>query len=232
MTVAICDDEINIIKEVKRLLISLNDKLEITIFTEAEKLIAKNSEYDIVFLDIDMPSISGIKVAEHMHENKLSNYIIFLTSHAEFMQDAFKVRAFRYLNKPVNIDDLKNVLYDIEKENFEQRKVLIKTQKQVIWVNVNDIICIEAFGDGTYVHTKEKVYVCSKKLKDWQTELGTEHFFQTHKSFIIALKFVNKINENDVEMNYISINIPISRRKNTLFKSVFLEYVKNNSVAL
>ena len=230
MRMAICDDEPEMISSLKKMLLSLRSNLEIFSFTSAGELVSGKNAYDMVFLDIDMPDMSGMDAARSIREKKLSYYIVFITGHAEFMQEAFKVRAFRYINKPVKLSELESAVFDAEQEMMHTKKIVIQYQSKVLTLDLNDIICIEAFGDGTYIHTKNKVYISQTTLKEWCAQLSGKHFFQTHKSFLVALRYVSRINKGDAEMNGISLTVPVSRRKQSQFKEVFLEYIKNNAV--
>lgn len=229
MTIAVCDDEEITLKETGRAITEICPDAEIEKFSSGRELINKSKKYDIVFLDIDMPDIDGMETAHYMRKNNRSEYIIFLTGHNEFMQKAFEVRAFRYLSKPLDKQELKNTLNYVQNEMYQNRKIVLKTQNNVIMLNIPDIICIEAFGDGTYVYTKNDVCVCNKTLRKWRTELDSEHFFQVHKSYVVSLKHIVSINKDELEARYLSSPVPVSRRNRNALRTAFFEYVKNNA---
>ena len=117
-------------------------------------------------------------------------------------------------------------------KNFAPLKLTISMKGQLKVIYLKDIVYIEAFGDGTYIYTNEEVIESKNTLKYWNEKLGTEHFFQTHKSYIIALRYVKKIDTVKVKMKSVcrEEEIPVSRRKRTQLKDAVLRYVRLNSL--
>src|SRR5574344_1365846 len=94
-------------------------------FTDGNKLLESNDEFDIYILDVDMPRIGGFQVASQIRQKFQDACIIFLTSHREKMQQAFKVRAFRYLIKPIDINEFKEAILAAINEIINAEKILI-----------------------------------------------------------------------------------------------------------
>lgn len=229
MNIAVCDDEELTLKEVSRTVKELCPDAEIEEFSSGNKLIKRNKSFDIIFLDVDMPELNGMDTAHYLRSKGRTDYIIFLTGHVEFMQKAFEVRAFRYLSKPIDINEMKKALNDVQKEMFQNGTIMVKTHNNVVMLNIADIVCIEAFGDGTYIYTKNDVLICKKTLRQWIAELGTDNFFQVHKSFVVSLKYIVKIEKDELEASYLSSPVPVSRRNRNALRTAFFEYVKNNA---
>lgn len=126
-----------------------------------------NSEitFDLIFLDIEMPEIDGMKTAELLREKRNESLIIFLTSHTECMPDAFKVKAFRFLSKPIEREGFTEVVVEAKKEFLNGRKIVITVKEEVKLVSQKDIVYLEAFGDGTYIYTKDEVIESNETLK-------------------------------------------------------------------
>ena len=93
-------------------------------YLRGEGLLDTFNQYDLVFLDIEMPPASGMELAAKLKELQYDGEVIFLTSYTDYMQDAFKVRAFRYLQKPVREDQLEEALCAAEEELQQQYLVL------------------------------------------------------------------------------------------------------------
>ena len=227
--VAVCDDEQIVRSDLISKIRAINPELEITEFDSSAEFAEKGGDYDIVFLDIEMPQLSGMEVASRIREKNEDNLIIFLTSHTEFMPDAFKVKAFRFLNKPVNPESLDEAVSCAEKELLKNGRVIVKDHSSVTIIKYNDIVCIEAFGDGTYIHTKNDVLCSSMPFKNWLEQLGEVHFFQVHRSYAVALKYIRNIDKTEVEMNYLKRPVPVSRRKFTELKTAFYNYIMKNA---
>ena len=229
---AICDDEIIIAKEISHELTRLCPDYSIDIFTNGNDLVNSTERYDLVFLDIEMPELDGMQTAEQLRNNGKGEYIIFLTSHTEFMPEAFKVKAFRFLIKPIDREKFKEAVTQAEKEILNDEKISISEKGKTRLIGIKDIVCVEAFGDGTYVHTKYEVIENNKTLKYWKDVLGNEHFYQTHKSYLVAFRYVKCIGTSDIEMQFMNERPLISRRKQAEFNNAFFDYVKRNAKIL
>ena len=83
-----------------------------------------------------------------------------------------------------------------EKELFENTLISLKLKGETKLINLKNIWYLEAFGDGTYIHMKKEVLESNKTLKYWDEKLGKEHFYQTHRSYIVALRHIKKLNLN------------------------------------
>lgn len=201
----------------------------IDVFYSGYELLKVERIYDVVLLDIEMNGINGLKTAELLREKNNNEYIIFLTSHNEFMQEAFKVKAFRFLVKPINQRELNEALFKAKKEIFNNKNIIINERNRVKVIQINNIIFFESFGDGTYIYTKNEIYESIKTLKYWIGLVGNESFFQIHKSYLISLNYVKNLGDSSAEMQYFKQPLPISRRKFPLFKKAFLEYIKKNA---
>lgn len=229
LKIAICDDEMIIAEEISAELTRLCPEYSIDIFTNGNELIQSSEHYDLVFLDIEMPELNGMQTAEQIRNNGRGEYIIFLTSHTEFMPEAFKVKAFRFLIKPIDREKFKEAVFQAEKEILSDDKISVIEKGRAFLVGIKDIVCVEAFGDGTFLHTRYEVIESSKPLKEWMDILGTEHFYQTHRSYLVAFRYIKSIGTTDIEMQYMSEKPLISRRKQTEFNKAFFNYVKRNA---
>lgn len=229
MRVAICDDDKVMCDEIYKKINQYNCNYCIDLFCCGMDLLNIEKIYDIVFLDIEMNGIDGMKTASLLRKKNNNEHIIFLTSHSEFMQEAFKVKAFRYLNKPIKEEELIEALNAAEEEILSNEKIVIYEKNKVHIIDINNIIYFESFGDGTYVYTKGEIYESIKSLKYWGDIVGKESFFRVHKSFLISLKYIKNIGDSLVQMQYSKHLIPVSRRKFPILKKIFLDYIRNNA---
>lgn len=121
INIAICDDNIEHINILEKYLFEISSvKIECDIYQSGESLIDayKNNieRYDVVFLDMEMNELNGIETANLIREFDEHIIIIFVTSHTEYMRESFKCSPFRFLLKPVDVDELKTVVYDMCKK--------------------------------------------------------------------------------------------------------------------
>jgi DNA-binding LytR/AlgR family response regulator len=201
------------------------------VFDNGLQLIGYKQNIDILFLDIEMPLLDGFKAAEELNKRNHDMHIIFLTNHAEMMQKAFKVRAFRYLVKPVNKKDLAENLAAAIKDINSRTKIVVdcvtSDSKTEIIVYEKDIMYIEALGDGAVIYTVNQGNLISRKpLKYWSEKLTEAMFFQTHKSFIISLTCVSSVGKNAVTVSN-GKEIPLAKRKAAIFKKYVAGYIES-----
>ena len=112
----------------------------------------------------------------------------------------------------------------------KQEKVVISQKGRIYELNLNDIVYIEAYGDGTYIYdNRDNVYECSVQLKEWNSRLEGKGFYKIHKSYIVSMRYVNGIVENQLKLEGIPAEFTISRRNAAAFKEAYLEYVRTNS---
>lgn len=230
INIAVCDDDPLMRSKIVKLIKSIRLDFNIYEYASGEELLASKNEFMIIFLDIEMPGINGLETAMHIRENDDKAIVIFLTSYDNYMQDAFKVKTFRYLEKPIVIDKFKEAFLAAVSEIETRKSVVINVQKGTRIIDYNDIICLEAFGDGIYIYTKNEIICSFVALKDMLNKLDEKDFFRVHKSFAVALKYVVSIDKNEVIMRYLKRAVPISRRNVTTFKKAYFEYVETNAM--
>lgn len=175
----------------------------------------KKSTPDIVFLDIEMPGYTGFQLLDFFDEVNFA--VIFTTAYSEYALQAFQVSAVDYLLKPIQIDQLNSAIEKVSrlkgttqnrekihtlKENLEDhhiKKIALSTSQGLIFVPVNQIIYLEA--DGSYTHiflTDGSKLLISKKIKEFENILTQDnHFFRTHRSFIVNLGFIKQYIKQD-----------------------------------
>ena len=224
--IAICDDEPIIVDDILSKISEFRPEYKADVYYSGESLLNSDIKYDLIFLDIEMSGINGMETALQIRKYNKDVYIVFLTSHTEFMQDAFKVRAYRFLVKPIDENDFFESVIQAENEMMNTEKISITVNDKTSLVSLDDIIYIEAFGDGAFIYTNNEVYESNKTLKYWTEQLGKIHFFRVHKSYLVSFKYINSIEGTGVLMRGISQSIPISRRNHSNFKRAFVEYVK------
>lgn len=227
--IAICDDEDIVCQEIMKKLLYIRPEYKIAIYHSGYELIDSKIKFDMIFLDIKMPGIDGMKAAKILRKNGNNSLIIFLTSYEESMTDAFKVKAFRFLCKPIEKEKFVEAIVSAEREVVNNRKIPITIRGETKIINIIDILYLEAFGDGTYIYTKNEVLESNESLRYWSDRLGKEHFFQTHRSYIVALRFVKKIDSKFIWIKGIDYDIPVSRRRHTELKEKVNKYIKEQS---
>ncbi len=230
MRIAVCDDSKKMREQVRMCINAFDAKYEVTEFEDGGGLLRSKEKFDLVFLDIEMPNLDGMSAAKRLREQKNDVLIVFLTSHEELVFDAFEVKAFRFLKKPVACKEVHDVLRALEKEISHTEKIMI-TQKGKVWeIPLKNVLYLEAYGDGTYVYdTEGNVYETSEQLKVWESKLQNKYFYRIHKSFFIALEHVRGVENDIVLLGESREPLKIARRNVGEFKKVYWDYIDKHA---
>lgn len=229
LKVAICEDDTILCEDAKQRISKIRPDYLIDTYFTGDELLLTDARYDIVFLDIEMPGRDGMCIAKELRAKKYSGHIIFLTSHTEFMPEAFKVKAFRFLDKPIKVEDLEETLVEAEKEIYQDKKLIITDYGVERLINVSDILYIEVQKNKTLIYTIYEVLETNYTLKYWVRELGTKDFFQVHKSYIVSLRNIKEFDVDCVRLHGTEASVPVSRRNVSSVKKVFFDYVRANA---
>ncbi|MDD3335586.1 MAG: LytTR family DNA-binding domain-containing protein [Eubacteriales bacterium] len=164
----------------------------------------------VVFLDVEMPEMTGIECARIIQDMNPSTIIIFATAHEAYMGDAFEVYAFDYLVKPFKVERVIQTLERVRERLLPKPELTPKalTQKRpaadgrmmlhhregVSFINLNDILLIQREDRATVLYTVgDGRYVTSDSLADMEERLPADVFFRCHKSYIINLNRIKDI---------------------------------------
>ena len=206
LRIAICDEN-SAAKKIYNELCMINKNVKIDKYSSIDLLIRKSEQYNVVFFNIDLVESNKIEVVKSVFQNIFTNYLVIISQKTDFIQDAFKIKAFRFLTKPIKYMDLNETISSIEEEYKSNIKFLIKDSDNITSVPLKDIICIEAFGDGTYIYTKDSVYTSSETLKTWASRTKDIGFFQVHRSYIVSFDYVINIYKYTVKVKYLKMCI-------------------------
>jgi two-component system response regulator LytT len=175
----------------------------------------KSNSVDLLFLDINMPQLSGISFYKSL---KKPPKVVFTTAYSEYALEGFEVEATDYLLKPFSFERFVKAVSKIKEINDAKLDyIIVKSEKKLHQVKIDDIYYIEGLGDYIKVHLKDRFLVTYKSLKKMNNSLPKSIFIQVHKSFII-----NKNKLDYIEGNLAIINankIPLGQK----YKKEFLE---------
>ena len=237
MNCIIVDDEFPSREELKYFVnehSKINIEKEFDNSIEALKYLQEN-DINIVFLDINMPNINGITLAEIISKLNKDFIIIFITAYADFAVKAFEVKAFDYILKPYSeeriIKSLKEVESKVLQKDSQQNKsiycnsiVLYQREKMYV-ISLEDILCLEACERETKVYTKKGIYISKNKISDIEKTLPESKFYRTHRSYIVNLEKIEEIipwfnNTYNLKLKNIDLPIPVSRNNIKEFKKI------------
>ncbi|EON78565.1 Two-component system response regulator [Lunatimonas lonarensis] len=179
-------------------------------------------EVDLIFLDIQMPGLTGMELARVLegHKNKNRPKIIFTTAYDQFALEGYKVNALDYLLKPFGYDEFLRAstkAYQITQSaqfppqvSVPQKDYLfLKVEYQLVKVFLKDIICIEGYKDYVKVHLIDKPHplLSLTSLKNLEEILPRDQFMRVHRSYIVSLDHIESVTKNTINLGGISIAV-------------------------
>lgn len=237
----IIDDEKKCISLLQQLLQQASPDVEIVATAcspeEGIKLIRKHNP-NIVFLDIEMPNKNGFEVLDATRDVQYE--VIFTTAYQQYAINAIRFAALDYLLKPIDADELAQAVhrYKAKHKNDQQlqqfdllfnnlknltqpyTKLSIATTDGIIFINISDILYIEAAGSYTKFFLKNNdTVLTSKNLKEFEEMLQQQFFFRTHHSYIINTNEIKRYVKGDGGTVIMSnaAELPVSKRRKEEF---------------
>ena len=237
MKILIVDDESLAISRLERLLKDLNFE-DITSFNESQLAlphILKN-KYDVVFLDIQMPGITGLELANKILEIEPNTFVIFQTAYEQFALEAFKNGGVDYILKPTTKENVSKALgtvsrYMQTKEETSIKKIMGKSGDDIYPIALDDIYYIKADLDEVIIKIKETQCYVRKKIGDLELLLKQKNFFRIHRSIIVnvdKIKSMNTIEQSKLEINFKDIDDIVTSSKDGA--KDFREYLERRSL--
>ena len=232
----IVDDESLALSRLKRLL-NENGIEDITAFDnpiDALKEVTK-TKFDAVFLDISMPNITGLELADSIIQLEPKTFIIFQTAYSEFALEAYKSGGMGYLVKPIDSNNIKNILEKVRNFksslNEESKKILGKRGDKLYLIDISDIYYIKADLDEVIVKIKETDAYVRRKIGDLETLLNGKNFFRVHRSYIVnvdKIKSMKSVEQSKLQISFDGIAEIITSSKEGA--KDFREYIERRSL--
>ena len=232
MVIAICDDDILFTEQLLTYLKAFFKRNNLPcpnflVFNSGEALLANTDKKDIVFLDIEMPGLSGISTGQELKKQNSKIIIFIVTSYAEYLDEAMRFHVFRYLSKPLerqrffrNMQDALNLYHT------STLLIPVETKNGVHAASATDIIAIEAADHKVFVYTTQKNYESVRNMTYWLDTLPKSCFFQTHRSFIVNLGHITDFDHTLIHLTN-QITAYLTRRKYSAFKDAYLLYLES-----
>ncbi|WP_372647692.1 LytR/AlgR family response regulator transcription factor [Draconibacterium sp.] len=184
---------------------------------EAGQLL-KEKHIDLLFLDINMPKLSGIGFVKSLKEPPL---FILVTAYPEFALEGFEVDAVDYLLKPVSFERFRTAVnrvlerFSLRTENIGQH-LMVRANKKDYRLNFDELIYLEAQGDYVRFVTETQSLMVHGRFKDFIEQLPENRFARIHKSYVVSLAKVVYLEGNSVKLADVKLPVSLS------FKEAFL----------
>lgn len=198
----------------------------------------QHHEVDAIFLDINIPSLDGVLLAQNISKFAHKPFIVFITAWKEHAVEAFELEAFDYILKPYQESRIIGMLQKLE-ATFQQQSgatsvnataresltINLVKDERIIVTDINDIYYAEAHEKMTFVYTRREAYVMSMNITEFCNRLPESHFFRCHRSYCVNLSKIREIepwfnNTYILRLRDLDFQVPVSRSKVKEFRQL------------
>lgn len=207
---------------------SFDDGLDVLKYLQTHRV-------DVIFLDINIPSLDGMLLAQNIYQFTHKPLIVFITAWKDHAVKAFELEAFDYILKPYHearIITMLNKLEAIAQQSAQQATPAIVPQtvnllkdERIIVTDINDIYYVEAHEKLTFVFTRRETYIMSVAISEFCGRLPEQLFFRCHRSYCVNLSKIREIepwfnNTYLVKLRDLDAQVPVSRSKVKQFRQL------------
>lgn len=160
--------------------------------------------YDILFFDIEMPQMDGMKLAEKLRNIDKDTTLIFVTNLSQYAIRGYDYQAYSFIVKPVKYELLEtklDLLIPVLKRKKETKKIIINTKNGVVAIHIEDIIYLEVNNHTMTYHLEKDTYDTLESMKSVANKLKEFGFSLVNQSYLLNLKYVTKITKESVFIN-------------------------------
>jgi len=193
---------------------------------------------DAIFLDINIPSLDGVLLAQNISKFANKPFIVFITAWKEHAVEAFELEAFDYILKPWQESRIISMLQKLEaagKQSAspqnatpatrENATINLVKDERIIVTDINDIYYAEAHEKMTFVYTKREAYVMPVNITEFFSRLPEGHFFRCHRSYCVNLNKIREIepwfnNTYILRLRDLDFQVPVSRSRVKEFRQL------------
>ena len=236
--IAICDDEPVWIKEIRKAVEAYGREykrnISIVEYHSGEEVLTAHymgrlPAIDLLLLDIEMDKVSGLVIKDRLVYSINIKRIVFMTSHGEAMKKAFGMKVMGFLEKPVNEDELFRTLSCVEEELVLDTVITYQNGISIGAFCAQDLCYIEAQKDVTvlkYADQTHKEESVRQRLRYWNGLLPEKKFSQIHRSFIVNMDHISKVDHGEVYMDgFEEEPISIGRKFRRGFKAKYNDFI-------
>lgn len=239
MKITICDDNSEDLSTIEKMMKKyLNTRpfidYQMSKFSNPIKLYKEINDKnfaDIYILDIIMSNATGIDIGKEIRKNNSDNTIIYITTSDDFALDAFNVHACRYLLKPIQESQFFEAMdYAVSCTKTKREPIyLVKTKDGLRSIPYSKIMYIENAARLLYIHMTDgevitSIFIRKSFEKELEQLIENNQFIQVHKSYLINLNYIDKLNSSSIIMNNGDI-IPVSRKNTANVKRQYLLFL-------
>lgn len=234
MNIVICDDDKSFIIQLKKMIQAYFKKEalpepSIKAYPSADAMLLRKESYDLAFLDIEMPGVSGLVATQELKQRNKRILVFIITGYSDtYLDESFDAGVYRYLTKPVNQNRLNHGLKSaIIKLSAPNKRILITKENNSYYVESDDILFVQAIKRHTEVTTVSETFSCSMSYQEWKSQLPEGCFFESFKGTLVNLKHVVSFSQTEILTDIPEKKTYLSKRKYNDFRRKFLLFLEN-----
>ena len=235
LRIAICDDDQALLHSYKNRIKALFESKHVDAiifdYTKGSKLITECKEvpFDLLFLDIDMPEMSGFDVAEKINDINADTVIIFVTNEEQLVYRSLRYSPFRFIRKAYFVAELSEAIISFLDMYLKRNKTQVFNciNGEIVAINIKDIMYIESNKHKVTVYTQKKDIVTKAKIGELEENLKDFGFIRVHIGYLINMKYIFSIEKTEI----IFVNqtsVPMSRHRTEQVKTEFHKYIRSD----
>lgn len=231
LKIAICDDEPKILDELAlkiKNVFSLKEETDVFKTSNPFELLKHLSENntDVLFLDIDMPKLNGMDIAEKLLNENTDTLLVFVTSHDALVYKSFRYHPFSFIRKSHFDDEIAYVAKSIIEACNKHREIFsFKTSEGIYRISIRDILYFESDSNYLQLHTEKELYRFRGTLSSLEKELLPKGFIRTHKGFLVNQQHIYAVKGDDIQL-YNNELLPIGRTNKDSVKQTIMRYMR------
>jgi two-component system LytT family response regulator len=240
MKVIIVEDEVLAQQELNWLIKEHSQMAVVATFDDGMDVLKylQHHEVDAIFLDINIPSLDGVLLAQNISKFAHKPFIVFITAWKEHAVEAFELEAFDYILKPYQESRIIGMLQKLEAAYQQQNApqtassgsrenltINLVKDERIIVTDINDIYYAEAHEKMTFVYTRREAYVMPMNITEFCSRLPESHFFRCHRSYCVNLSKIREIepwfnNTYILRLRDLDFQVPVSRSRVKEFRQL------------
>lgn len=233
----ICDDDLIFAGMLKKRVGSCMDrrqkKYEIRLFTNGMELLEDLEEDtpEMIFLDIDMPEISGMDLADRIFQSAINTNVIFVTNRDDLVFQAIRYQPFRFIRKEKLDEELEEAVDQLlDKVDRDEKILELQTKDGGVVLSLKEILYIESSKHYLLVHHRKGCCETRGKISDYETWITDFGFVKTHRSYLVNIRYIKAVRAAGVELDNGEI-LPVSRDRLQEIKKQHMVFLRSFTYA-
>ncbi len=232
MRVCVVEDEQESVDKLKQMLREFCEKegcdCSIKVFGDGMSFVSDYSpEYDLIFMDIEMPHLNGMNAAKKMRELDSNVSLVFVTHLAQYALKGYEVEAVGYLLKPLEYFSFaRHMKRILAKQTYtgEGHNIILKTVNGVIKLQISKLKYVEITGHYLTYHTSEDDFTVYGQISKLEKELPSLYFFRCNKSYVVNFHYVDRMTKDSIIIG--DTTILVSRSKIKICRAAFNRFLE------